>query len=391
MDNGVMGFHRNKGRVDSSLLAELWPYVMTFIAPVKKMTSIVIETNSPFVVGMLTVADKDYGTLKFLMVLLLQVPPCQSWAEELLRASAVVASLPSDFFFAVPGNQAPRASPSTSLLFIELQRLTSSGELFTTSMDLAFVHRTWEKWASNHVGSSGQPLKAALLINYDPTGPSRLLSTIAEQEGIKADPTELSQFIGFFKRNKLQSESFFVGPNQYIVTSIHENWFCARSMNTTKPAGEGAIVMQTAAFLLVALYDGSIGSASRAMVVVDQLAHGYLGGRRSGTVADALAGVVSGLLVGLFHGLPGAVSALEIGGIGAWPLLHGAVLKFTIVSKDGGQVSDCHGSSVTANAGHDDIVDRRSKSAYFRTLRMKSESMKMISSKSWSLSQRQSY
>lgn len=139
-------------------------------------------------------------------------------------------------------------------------------------MDLAFVHRTWEKWASNHVGSSGQPLKAALLINFDPTGPSRLLSTIAEQEGIKADPTELSQFIGFFKRNKLQSESFFVGPNQYIVTSIHENWFCARSMNTTKSAGEGAIVMQTAAFLLVALYDGSIGSASRAMVVVDQLA-----------------------------------------------------------------------------------------------------------------------
>ncbi|KAI8547163.1 hypothetical protein RHMOL_Rhmol07G0173600 [Rhododendron molle] len=139
-------------------------------------------------------------------------------------------------------------------------------------MDLAFVHKTWEKWASNHVGSSGQPLKAALLINYDPTGPSRLLSTIAEQEGIKADPVELSQFIDFFKRNKLQSESFFVGTNQYIVTSIHENWFCARSMNTTKPAGEGAIVTQTAAFLLVALYDGSIGSASRAMVVVDQLA-----------------------------------------------------------------------------------------------------------------------
>ncbi|KAF7139015.1 hypothetical protein RHSIM_Rhsim07G0141400 [Rhododendron simsii] len=70
--------------------------------------------------------------------------------------------------------------------------------------------------------SRGQPLKAALLINYDPTGPSRLLSTM--------------------------------------------------SMNTTKPAGEGAIVTQTAAFLLVALYDGSIGSASRAMVVVDQLA-----------------------------------------------------------------------------------------------------------------------
>ena len=86
-------------------------------------------------------------------------------------------------------------------------------------MDWAFVHRIWEKWASNSVGSPGKktddrvslhspslylpfyvyliffkhicilievlliqllglPLKAALLINYDPTGPSRLLSTM---------------------------------------------------------------------------------------------------------------------------------------------------------------------------------------------------------------------
>ncbi|PSR91733.1 ATP-dependent zinc metalloprotease [Actinidia chinensis var. chinensis] len=137
-------------------------------------------------------------------------------------------------------------------------------------MDWTLVHKIWEKWASNYVGSSDQPLKAALLINYDPTGPSRLLSTIAEQEGIKANPMELSQFVDFVNRNKLQSESFFIGPNQYIVTSIHENWFCARSMNTSKPAGEGAIVMQTAAFLVVGLYDGSIGSASRAMGAVDQ-------------------------------------------------------------------------------------------------------------------------
>ncbi|KAL3844378.1 hypothetical protein ACJIZ3_001781 [Penstemon smallii] len=137
-------------------------------------------------------------------------------------------------------------------------------------MDWSSVSRIWEKWASNNVGTSGQPLKAALLINYDPTGPSRLVSTIAEQEGIKADPLEISQFISFVKRNKLQTESFFIGPNQYLVTSIHENSFCARCMNTSKKAGEGAIVMQTSAFLLVGLYEGSIGSASRAMVAVDQ-------------------------------------------------------------------------------------------------------------------------
>ncbi|KAJ9707658.1 hypothetical protein PVL29_002618 [Vitis rotundifolia] len=139
-------------------------------------------------------------------------------------------------------------------------------------MDWTFVRKAWDKWISTSIGSSGEPLKAALLINYDPTGPSRLLSTIAEQEGIRAKPIEVNQFVDFIKRNNLQSESFFIGQNQYLVTSIHDGWFCARCMNTSHPAGEGAIVMQTTSFILVALYDGSIGSASRAMVDVDQFA-----------------------------------------------------------------------------------------------------------------------
>ncbi|KAH7514445.1 hypothetical protein FEM48_Zijuj11G0090300 [Ziziphus jujuba var. spinosa] len=139
-------------------------------------------------------------------------------------------------------------------------------------MDWSFVNKAWDKWASVNIGSSVEPLKAALLINYDPTGPSRLLSTIAAQEGIKVTPIELAHFMDFIKGDKIQTESFIIGLNQYIITSIHENWFCARCMNTSKPAGEGAIVMQTAAFILVALYDGSIGSASRAMNAVDQFA-----------------------------------------------------------------------------------------------------------------------
>lgn len=36
----------------------------------------------------------------------------------------------------------------------------------------------------------------------------------AEQEGIKVNPIELSQFIDFIKHNKLQTESFIIGPNQ---------------------------------------------------------------------------------------------------------------------------------------------------------------------------------
>lgn len=140
-------------------------------------------------------------------------------------------------------------------------------------MDSAFVDRAWDKWVTGNVGSSGsRPLKAAVLINYDPAAPSRLLSTIAEQEGIDLYPVELKQFIDFMRRGNLPTDTFVLGSNQYIITSIHENWFAARCLNTTQPAGEGAIVMQTAVFVLVALYDGSIGSASRAMAAADHFA-----------------------------------------------------------------------------------------------------------------------
>ncbi|VVB12446.1 unnamed protein product [Arabis nemorensis] len=140
-------------------------------------------------------------------------------------------------------------------------------------MDSSFVDRAWLKWVTaDHVGSSGSPLKAAVLINYDPTGPSRLLSTIAQQEGINLYPIELKQFIDFMRRGNLTTETFVLGSKQYLVTSVHEDWFAARCLNTTQPAGEGVIVMQTAVYVLVALYDGSIGSASEAMAAADQLA-----------------------------------------------------------------------------------------------------------------------
>ncbi|XP_010248753.2 PREDICTED: uncharacterized protein LOC104591564 isoform X1 [Nelumbo nucifera] len=149
--------------------------------------------------------------------------------------------------------------------------------------DWAFAHRVWEKWASNNVGSSGEKLRASEMpccyLYVDKQERAEQLQNLqiiyagrAEQHGIKAKPVELGPFIDFIKRNNLQGECFFIGQNQYMITSIHENWFCARCVNTQKPAGEGVIVMQTTAFLLVALYDGSIGSASRAMVVIDQFA-----------------------------------------------------------------------------------------------------------------------
>ncbi|KAH0467662.1 hypothetical protein IEQ34_002695 [Dendrobium chrysotoxum] len=230
--------------------------------------------------------------------------------------------------------------------------------------DWAVTHKLWEKWIANNLGTSGEPLKAALLINYDPAAPSRLTSCIkegilegsgvregggggwivvgwlsakrreeegwvvcgsleregwwagggrgtgwwpaierdfmgngrqfggerrmmaggegkemgnrdpgcflAEQEGTNFKPVELRSFLNFIKQNNLQTEFFFIGSSQYLVTSIHEHWFCARCINTSRPAGEGVIVMQIAAYLLVAMYEGSIGSATRAMVAVEQ-------------------------------------------------------------------------------------------------------------------------
>ncbi|XP_073021459.1 uncharacterized protein [Primulina eburnea] len=138
--------------------------------------------------------------------------------------------------------------PHAGIFLFRVKRLSFSFlclQLLKMTVDWSFVHKIWEKWAANNVGS-------------------------LEQEGIKADPIELSQLVGFVKKNKLQTEFFFVGTNQYLVTSIHENWFCARCLNSSNQAGEGAILMQTSAFLVVGLYEGSTGSASRAVVAVDQ-------------------------------------------------------------------------------------------------------------------------
>ena len=83
------------------------------------------------------------------------------------------------------------------------------------TVDWGFAHRAWEKWAATFGGSSGEPLKAAMLLNYDPTGPSSLMSVVAEQQGMKAKPSELRPFLDFVRnKNSLQTQFFFIGPNQ---------------------------------------------------------------------------------------------------------------------------------------------------------------------------------
>lgn len=94
----------------------------------------------------------------------------------------------------------------------------------------------------------------------------------AEQEGTQLSALDMQPLLDFVKRGNLQTELFSVGLNQHLVTSIHENWFCARCINSTKPEGEGVIVMQIGACLLVTMYAGSLAAASQAMVAADQFA-----------------------------------------------------------------------------------------------------------------------
>ncbi|KAL6864834.1 hypothetical protein ACP4OV_015985 [Aristida adscensionis] len=167
--------------------------------------------------------------------------------------------------------------------------------------DWSWARRAWEKWAAKHVGASGlaptlpsprcaSPVPAPQPSNGRPCSrreagqggaaaqlrPHRALPPPprhrAEQEGAQLNAVDMQPFLDFVKRDSLQMEFFSIGPNQYLVTSIHEHWFCARCVNTTKPGGEGVIVMQIGAYLLVSMYDGSLGSASQAMVAADQFA-----------------------------------------------------------------------------------------------------------------------
>ncbi|KAF8666967.1 hypothetical protein HU200_053134 [Digitaria exilis] len=119
--------------------------------------------------------------------------------------------------------------------------------------DWLWTRRVWEKWAAKYIAPSGKQVQAALLLNYDPSGPSRLLPVIAEQEGARLTAVDMQPFLDFVNRGNLQTEFFSIKPNQYLVTSIHETWFCARCVNSMKSGGEGVIVMHIGAYILVCM------------------------------------------------------------------------------------------------------------------------------------------
>nr|ADE75881.1 unknown [Picea sitchensis] len=151
------------------------------------------------------------------------------------------------------------------------------GGVAAAMVEWGALHALWEKWASACVGYSdaGEPLKAAILLNnncdLEVSASSRHLPVIVEQKGMKLRPTDVRQLIERVKQNNLQTDFFFIDASKYLVTSVHDHWYCARCVNATSPAGKGAIVVQTAAFILVTIYEGSIGAASEAMAATDYL------------------------------------------------------------------------------------------------------------------------
>ncbi|XP_047335997.1 uncharacterized protein LOC124939581 [Impatiens glandulifera] len=92
-----------------------------------------------------------------------------------------------------------------------------------------------------------------------------VLACSAEQE-IKANPTELGQFVDFVKRNNLHSANFFNGLNYCVsfVTLMYETIGYAQGALTPPIGVEGAIAIG------IIVYDGSLGSESQAMAAVNQ-------------------------------------------------------------------------------------------------------------------------
>ncbi|XP_066363071.1 uncharacterized protein [Miscanthus floridulus] len=106
--------------------------------------------------------------------------------------------------------------------------------------DWSWARRAWEKWAAKHVGPSGKPVQAALLLNYDPSGPSRLLPVVAEQERTQLSALDMHPFLDFVKRGNLQTEFFSVGPNQcmmVLLLQLHKQWWLLISLRFSLTGG----------------------------------------------------------------------------------------------------------------------------------------------------------
>lgn len=131
-------------------------------------------------------------------------------------------------------------------------------------MERPWLYTTWDKWAAASIGSV---LTGAALLNYLPDRPSRMFSLLAAQEGLSLRPPDLRLIVDGVKAKTLQNDYFWLGDGKYLVTSINEQFFCARRLNSVAHDGEGAIIACIPSFILIATYDGSLGAAAKAMAI----------------------------------------------------------------------------------------------------------------------------
>ncbi|KAH7287031.1 hypothetical protein KP509_32G034100 [Ceratopteris richardii] len=110
------------------------------------------------------------------------------------------------------------------------------------------LHRIWDKWAASSVGTK---LTGAALLNYLPDRPSRMYSLLVAQEGLSLQPPDLRPIVDGMKSKTLQNNYFWIGDGKYLVTTIRENFFCARRVNSALHDGEGAIIACITGFILI--------------------------------------------------------------------------------------------------------------------------------------------
>ncbi|MCO5560248.1 hypothetical protein L7F22_013859 [Adiantum nelumboides] len=145
----------------------------------------------------------------------------------------------------------------------------------TSRGDRPLLQKIWDKWAAASVGTV---LTGAALLNYLPDRPSRMFSLLVAQEGLTLQPPDLRLLVDGVKSKTLQNDYFWLCDGKYIVTTISEQYFCARRANSTAHEGEGAIIACITGFILLTTYEGSLGAAAKAMAVTGLLTE-YLGQR----------------------------------------------------------------------------------------------------------------
>ncbi|CAM6088075.1 unnamed protein product [Calypogeia fissa] len=136
----------------------------------------------------------------------------------------------------------------------------------------AMLHRLWDKWASVNVSpSGGKPLTGAAVVNLASNRPIRFPGLVLEQEGLALKSADVRPIIAGVRDLTLHTECIILDSCKYVVTTVYENIYCARRSDAPSPSWGGAIIARTPAYLVISIYQGSIGAAAKALAATELL------------------------------------------------------------------------------------------------------------------------